>query len=276
MKAVVVHGAGDLRVDELPDPAPGPGEVLIAMEWGGICGSDLAYRRHGSSGTAVLRRPMVLGHEMAGRIAALGLGVTGLRDRAAGHRAPGRPWSATACLPEPARRPHQPVPGDPLLRFGGVRPAHRRRVQRAEGRSRRTDPGAARGREHRTRLAGGAARRGAARGAAGPVTSAVATCWSTGPGRSGAWWSRPPSTGRGHRRRRRPLRLLAGRGQGDGRGQDGATWPQGDILPEDAELVFEASGAPAALGGVLRGHRPRRHPGPGRQPARNGGARGAR
>ena len=55
MKAVVVHGADDLRVDERPDPAPGPGEVLIAMEWGGICGSDLAYWRHGSSGTAVLR-----------------------------------------------------------------------------------------------------------------------------------------------------------------------------------------------------------------------------
>ena len=77
MKAVVVHGANDLRVDTLPDPVPGPGEVLIAMEWGGVCGSDLAYYRHGSSGTAVLRRPMVLGHEMAGRIAALGPGVSG-------------------------------------------------------------------------------------------------------------------------------------------------------------------------------------------------------
>ncbi len=52
MKAVVVHGAGDLRIDHLPDPTPAAGEVLIAMEWGGICGSDLAYVRHGSSGTA--------------------------------------------------------------------------------------------------------------------------------------------------------------------------------------------------------------------------------
>ena len=78
MKAVVVHGPGDLRVDELPDPEPGAGEVLIAMEWGGICGSDLAYVEHGSSGTAVLHRPMVLGHEMAGRISGLGTGVTGL------------------------------------------------------------------------------------------------------------------------------------------------------------------------------------------------------
>ena len=77
MKAVVVHGANDLRVDERPDPAPGAGEVLIAMEWGGVCGSDLAYWRHGSSGTAVLRSPLVLGHEVAGRIAAVGDGVTG-------------------------------------------------------------------------------------------------------------------------------------------------------------------------------------------------------
>ncbi|HWM01168.1 MAG TPA: alcohol dehydrogenase catalytic domain-containing protein, partial [Actinophytocola sp.] len=77
MRAVVVHGAGDLRVDERPDPIPGPGEVLIAMEWGGVCGSDLSYWRHGGSGTAVLRHPLVLGHEVAGRIAQIGTGVTG-------------------------------------------------------------------------------------------------------------------------------------------------------------------------------------------------------
>lgn len=77
MRAAVVHGAGDLRVDELPDPAPGEGQVLVSLEWGGICGSDLAYWRHGRSGTAVLRHPMVLGHEVAGRIVALGPGVTG-------------------------------------------------------------------------------------------------------------------------------------------------------------------------------------------------------
>src|SRR5919201_589667 len=76
MRAVVVHGPGDVRVDQLPDPAPGPGEVLVAMEWGGICGSDISYARHGASGTAVLRHPLVLGHEVAGRVAVLGEGVT--------------------------------------------------------------------------------------------------------------------------------------------------------------------------------------------------------
>ncbi|ALE72660.1 theronine dehydrogenase [Pseudonocardia sp. EC080610-09] len=77
MRSVVVHAPGDLRVDERPDPAPGPGEVLVAMEWGGICGSDISYWRHGGSGTATLRHPLVLGHEVAGRVAALGPDVTG-------------------------------------------------------------------------------------------------------------------------------------------------------------------------------------------------------
>jgi L-idonate 5-dehydrogenase len=78
VKAVVVHGANDLRVDDLPDPVPREGEVLVAMEWGGICGSDIAYWRNGASGTAVLKHPLVLGHEVAGRIAGVGAGVSGL------------------------------------------------------------------------------------------------------------------------------------------------------------------------------------------------------
>ncbi len=72
MKAVVVHGVGDLRIDDLPEPTPGPGEVLLAVEWGGVCGSDLAYVARGISGTAVLKHPMVLGHEFAGRVVAVG------------------------------------------------------------------------------------------------------------------------------------------------------------------------------------------------------------
>jgi L-idonate 5-dehydrogenase len=78
MRAVVVHGTGDVRVDERPDPVPGQDEVLMAMEWGGVCGSDISYFRHGASGTAVLRHPLVLGHEVAGRVAAVGPGVRGI------------------------------------------------------------------------------------------------------------------------------------------------------------------------------------------------------
>ncbi|MFF1416276.1 L-idonate 5-dehydrogenase [Streptomyces sp. NPDC058280] len=75
MRAVVVHGPRDLRIDERARPVPGPGEVLVAMEWGGICGSDVAYWKHGASGTAALMHPLVLGHEVAGRIAGVGSGV---------------------------------------------------------------------------------------------------------------------------------------------------------------------------------------------------------
>lgn len=77
MRAVTVHGPEDLRIDTVPDPVASPGEVVIAMEWGGICGSDLSYWRHGASGTAVLKHPLVLGHEVAGRIVEVGDGVDG-------------------------------------------------------------------------------------------------------------------------------------------------------------------------------------------------------
>jgi L-idonate 5-dehydrogenase len=77
VKAVVVYGPGDLRVVERDDPRVEPGEVLVTMEWGGICGSDLSYWKKGMSGTAVLSSPMVLGHEVAGRVAALGAGARG-------------------------------------------------------------------------------------------------------------------------------------------------------------------------------------------------------
>nr|WP_269330425.1 L-idonate 5-dehydrogenase [Kineosporia babensis] len=69
-----------MRIDELPDPVPGEGEVLIAVEWGGICGSDTSYFKNGASGTAQLKHPLVLGHEIAGRIARLGAGVSGLSE----------------------------------------------------------------------------------------------------------------------------------------------------------------------------------------------------
>lgn len=76
MKAVVVYGKDDLRVDDIAEPTCGPNEVLVAMEWGGICGSDISYWKHGASGTAVLRDPLVLGHEVSGRVAGIGEGTT--------------------------------------------------------------------------------------------------------------------------------------------------------------------------------------------------------
>ncbi|WP_229710862.1 alcohol dehydrogenase catalytic domain-containing protein, partial [Sinomonas atrocyanea] len=75
--AVVVHAAGDLRLDPVPEPRPGPRDAVVAVEYGGICGSDLSYLRHGASGLSILRDPLVLGHEVAGHIEALGEAVTG-------------------------------------------------------------------------------------------------------------------------------------------------------------------------------------------------------
>jgi L-idonate 5-dehydrogenase len=66
--AVVAHGAGDLRVEEREVPAPAPGMVAIDVAYGGICGSDLHYFRHGAVGDFTLREPMVLGHEVVGRV----------------------------------------------------------------------------------------------------------------------------------------------------------------------------------------------------------------
>jgi L-idonate 5-dehydrogenase len=68
-----------LRIDEqaAPTPGEGEGEVLVRIERGGICGSDLHYYRHGGFGVVRMKEPLRLGHEIAGRVAALGTGVTG-------------------------------------------------------------------------------------------------------------------------------------------------------------------------------------------------------
>ena len=78
MKAVVIHAAKDLRIEEREAEQPGPGQVEVAIEAGGICGSDLHYYNHGGFGTVRVREPMILGHEVAGTIRALGEGVSGL------------------------------------------------------------------------------------------------------------------------------------------------------------------------------------------------------
>jgi L-idonate 5-dehydrogenase len=94
MKAIVIHKAKDLRIEERASATPGEGQLAVAVRRGGICGSDLHYYRHGGFGSIVLREPMVLGHEVAGEITALGAAVDGLR---AGQRVainPSRPCAA--------------------------------------------------------------------------------------------------------------------------------------------------------------------------------------
>ncbi|MCI3275649.1 L-idonate 5-dehydrogenase [Streptomyces cylindrosporus] len=73
----MIHGRGDLRVEELTVPAPGPGQALVAVRYGGVCGSDLHYWRHGGVGDFRLREPMVLGHEVVGTVVSYGAGASG-------------------------------------------------------------------------------------------------------------------------------------------------------------------------------------------------------
>ncbi|MEU9183712.1 L-idonate 5-dehydrogenase [Streptomyces sp. NPDC048484] len=66
--AVVAHGADDLRVEQVDLRTPEPYEAAVAVAYGGICGSDLHYWRHGAVGQSILRAPMVLGHEVVGTV----------------------------------------------------------------------------------------------------------------------------------------------------------------------------------------------------------------
>ncbi len=68
MKALRLHGVGDLRLADEPAPVPGPAEALVRVTAVGICGSDLHWYDESGIGDAVLTRPLVLGHEAAGVI----------------------------------------------------------------------------------------------------------------------------------------------------------------------------------------------------------------
>ncbi|MGI9515141.1 MAG: L-idonate 5-dehydrogenase [Anderseniella sp.] len=80
MQTLTIHSAKDLRLEQADIGDPGDGQVRIAMAAGGICGSDLHYYNHGGFGTVRLREPMVLGHEVAGHVEAVGKGVTGVKQ----------------------------------------------------------------------------------------------------------------------------------------------------------------------------------------------------
>ncbi|MFT5633304.1 MAG: L-idonate 5-dehydrogenase [Rubritalea sp.] len=72
MKAFVLHGAEDIRLEEISRPTPGPKEALVKVRAAGICGSDLHYHAHGRCGDFVPTQPFILGHEFAGEIVAVG------------------------------------------------------------------------------------------------------------------------------------------------------------------------------------------------------------
>ena len=79
MRAAVYRGVNDVRIETVPVPAIGPGEVLLRVHACGICGTDLKKIHTGSHSA-----PRIFGHETAGTIAAIGPGVTSFQvgDRA--------------------------------------------------------------------------------------------------------------------------------------------------------------------------------------------------
>jgi threonine 3-dehydrogenase len=75
-----------LWMEDVPEPTPGPGEVLIRVRKTSICGTDLHIRDWDPWAAATVPVPLVVGHEFMGEVAALGAGVGGLvvGDRVAG------------------------------------------------------------------------------------------------------------------------------------------------------------------------------------------------
>jgi L-iditol 2-dehydrogenase len=78
MKAAVLHAANDLRVEDVPVPSIGPEDALVRVRACGICASDVHYFVHGRIGQYVVEEPMIVGHELAGDVVAIGPGVRGL------------------------------------------------------------------------------------------------------------------------------------------------------------------------------------------------------
>jgi propanol-preferring alcohol dehydrogenase len=79
MKAARIHRYGEgLVVEDVPTPQPGPGQILLRVEGSGFCHSDI----HVIDGDIRIlpRMPLILGHENAGVVVALGSGVTGVRE----------------------------------------------------------------------------------------------------------------------------------------------------------------------------------------------------
>ena len=77
MRALVIHDAKDLRIEEHTCPAPQKDQVKIRVAAGGICGSDLHYYNNAGFGSVRLKEPMVPGHEFSGYVDELGEGVEG-------------------------------------------------------------------------------------------------------------------------------------------------------------------------------------------------------
>ncbi|KAK4125141.1 GroES-like protein [Parathielavia appendiculata] len=79
VKASVLHGSRDLRLEERDLPPLGANDVQVAVKATGLCGSDLHYFGHFRNGDILVREPLTLGHESAGVVTAVGSAVTSLQ-----------------------------------------------------------------------------------------------------------------------------------------------------------------------------------------------------
>lgn len=95
MRAAMYYGPQDVRLEDVPEPDPGPGTVKVRSFHNGLCGTDLHQYYFGSMGPSPL--PIVIGHEFSGEVVEVGDGVTGL---AVGDLVAIEPlWSCGACVP---------------------------------------------------------------------------------------------------------------------------------------------------------------------------------
>src|SRR5215470_15828073 len=77
MKAAYLHGVRDIRISDAPQESLGSGELLLDVTAVGVCGSDLHTYLYGQVGEIAPESPLILGHEAAGRVVALGPGTEG-------------------------------------------------------------------------------------------------------------------------------------------------------------------------------------------------------
>ena len=77
MRAALLHGPGDLRIEDVDEPVAGPGEVVLAIRAAMTCGTDVKSVLRGHP--TIARYPSRLGHEFAGVVESVGAGVTSVR-----------------------------------------------------------------------------------------------------------------------------------------------------------------------------------------------------
>jgi L-iditol 2-dehydrogenase len=114
MRAAVLHGPLDIRLEERPTPAPAPDEVLVKIKSVGVCGSDVHFYKDGKLGDWTVDEPLVLGHESGGEIVAVGSDVD-----------PGRVGQRVSIEPQhPSTSSAETLRGeynlDPAMRFYAV------------------------------------------------------------------------------------------------------------------------------------------------------------